>query len=418
MPLPVLLHAAQSVVTNDYLLSGKLIAYTGTALLLTIMVVLMRSLGCPTSLALLLAAALLTTRVGLQAATTVEGDSLAVAFQLLAVALVATRKGRAAAALAGLFCALAVLSKLSAVWAPVALFIWLARRDRGRLPPFAAVFGLTMIVAVTALMIATHGRVVEDLRLLTFAGVGGPDAFARAPVRVLELLWDTAPAVVVLMPFAMLGMSRSASPGREVLALCWLASAVVLAVVMADEGALSNHLLDLVVLTILLVSGSFAPSSVDRDLRVPVVLSMAVLWAVAASYLVEVRPDVTAALRAAAGSGSGGYSTALVTARVRGAGPVLSEDPTVPVLLDRQPVILDPWMLLRMTRSHPAWMASLTDRISAQEFETIVLVYPATFDGWYREVQLGEPVAEAIQAHYRLAERAGGLYYYIPAQPK
>lgn len=416
MPLPVLLHTALSLVTNDYLLSGKLIAYAGSALLLTIMVVLMRSLGCPTSLALLLAAGLLTTRVGLQTATTIEGDSFAVAFQLFAVALVVTRQGRAAAALAGLFCALAVFSKLSAVWAPVALFIWLARRDRGRLAPFAAVFGLTMIVAITALMFATHGRVVEDLRLLTFAGVGGPGSFARAPLRVLELLWDTAPAVVVLMPFAVLSTSRSASPGRALLVLCWLVSGVVLAVVMADEGALSNHLLDFVVLTILLVSGSFVPTSAAPDLRVPAVLSVAVLWAVAGSYLVEVRPDVTGALRATVGAGRNSYATALVTSPVRTSGPILSEDPTVPILLGRKPVILDAWMLLRISRSHPAWMASLTDRISAQEFDTIVLVYPATFDGWYREVQLGEPVAEAIKGHYRLAERAGGLYYYVPAR--
>ena len=57
----------------------------------------------------------------------------------------------------------------------------------------------------------------------------------------------------------------------------------------------------------------------------------------------------------------------------------------------------------------------LVDRIAAKDFDSIVLAYPATFDGWYRTVQLGEPAISAIRSNYRLAEEAGGLYFYVPA---
>ena len=60
--------------------------------------------------------------LGLLATTSIHGDTLPVVFQFGALLLV-LRGSRRGIAVAGLLCALAFLTKLSAVWAPIAIGI-------------------------------------------------------------------------------------------------------------------------------------------------------------------------------------------------------------------------------------------------------------------------------------------------------
>jgi hypothetical protein len=46
-----------------------------------------------------------------------------------------------------------------------------------------------------------------------------------------------------------------------------------------------------------------------------------------------------------------------------------------------------------------------------------VLVYPISFEGWYREDHFGPPVGAAIHAGYRLDEQRDGYYVYVPRRP-
>ena len=46
---------------------------------------------------------------------------------------------------------------------------------------------------------------------------------------------------------------------------------------------------------------------------------------------------------------------------------LLSEDPYVPVSLDQDPVVLDPFMLLRIGRDHPAAVRALVDQVEVAE---------------------------------------------------
>ena len=93
---------------------------------------------------------------------------------------------------------------------------------------------------------------------------------------------------------------------------------------------------------------------------------------------------------------------------------LLAEDPYVPISLDRTPVVLDAWVLLRLSRSHPDWVADLAGRIQDQAFDKIVLVYPITFEAWYRELHFGQVISDAIRENYRFAGRLAGYYEYVP----
>jgi hypothetical protein len=96
---------------------------------------------------------------------------------------------------------------------------------------------------------------------------------------------------------------------------------------------------------------------------------------------------------------------------------VLAEDPYVPVSLGRTPVVLDAWVLSRLAGSHPDWVADLALRIQSRAFDKIVLVYPITFEAWYREVHFGQVVSDAIRESYRFTGRRAGYYIYVPGDP-
>lgn len=417
MPGPVFIHAGLAQLTGEYLVSGKLVAFFSTTFLLAAIFVVLRRAACPVPAALALSAGLLVTLPGLLAATTVQGDALPVALQLAAVGLIRySPRSSATIGSAGL-CALAVIMKLTALWAPLAIGVWLVFRDRRRLSLFAPLL-LVLIAAEGGLLeILSSGRMLTDLREVTFAGVGGASGFVQSPMRVLSLVADGAPLVLILVPFAFVGL---VARGRQAVSI-WLVSLFCalasLLVVMADTGALYNHLIDVVVLTLVAAGDLWA--TIERQSRrmsvLGATLSMVVVWGVAASFLLEVRPDVEEAAREVRGSSAPTRYEPHPLAHELAGKTLLSEDPYIPVSLNQRPVVLDAWMLLRLGTKHPVWISDLARRIAAHRFDRIVLVYPVSFEGWYRTTHFGAPIANAIRTSYRLRGRRDGFYIYFPA---
>jgi hypothetical protein len=417
MPLPTLLHAGIGQITDEYLISGKIVAYTSAALLLGLTFVVLRRMAVPVSGAAALTAGVLATRPGLLAGTTIEGDGLSVFLQLAAVALVADSKERRATVAAATLCALAIASKLSAVWAPLTISVWFLIHDRRRLLLYLAVLVPLLLGMFAVLQVVTDGRMLANIAELSFAGVEGPSGVLRAPLRLLELALDSAPALVVLAPFAL--FAEPILAGRQDLSIYYaalLAAIVVLLVVLSDRGTFDNHLLDITVLTFILV-GRVWSLVARRDSARPVMLpivAFAVVWGVAVSALLIVRPDVQAAIASMIRGEP--TSTSDDLARVVGRqDTLLSEDPYVAVALGREPIVLDAWMLLRLGRTHPDWVADLAARIQQRSFDKILLVYPVSFQAWYREIHFGEDIANAIREHYQPAGRHAGYHVYVPA---
>ena len=125
-----------------------------------------------------------------------------------------------------------------------------------------------------------------------------------------------------------------------------------------------------------------------------------------------VAPDVLATLR-----GGQPYSPRPLAGRATATTPLLSEDPYRPVSLGQRPVVLDPFMLLRIGRRDPAAVQRLVDRIRAQEFALVALVVPLdpVDQRWWSEIHFGRDVAEALAAAYEPSGSADGYFLYRPA---
>lgn len=413
MPLPVLLHAIASRLTGDYLVSGHLLGMAYMAGLLAVLVGVARR-SVPIPIALLLASAVLATDVGRLAAIGIRFEALPTVLQLAAVATVGRRGPWGLVTASGL-CTMAILTKVTALFAPIAILLWLLTRDRRGSVTFGILLLAEVGVAAVAIELLSSGRFSENLGATLFATQGAPDLVAGA-ARLVRLGARDATPIALLVPFAVVGLLLAIHHRRiAIFQISLLAAIPVTAVILSEPGAAYNHLLDVAVLVAIATAEAWHHSQHEPRLPdvVPAVLST-VLAATILVWLMLALPGIWTAF-----SQPRERSPAILTARVIGAtGPILSEDAAIPVLAHQTPVVLDSFMLVRIAKLHPDWYGSLVQRVQAEEFPWVVTLQaldaPEARE-LYRERRLGAAVHDALLEHYRLSRRIGTYWIYVPA---
>jgi hypothetical protein len=420
MPMPILLNALASDVTADPLSGGKLVAAGLMAALLILIVAVLRRFSCPWAIAAAVASAVVATEVGLQAGTSVGGDSLPVVLQVGALFAVVTGRSSRLMVAAGVLAGLAIASKLTALWGALAIATWLAaQRDWQRAGTFAAACGAASAIVLGTVEIVSGGGLSQHLLTFAFAGVGG-GSVARAPNQVLYQLRTFAVGTVILLPLAILGAVLTGSWRRLSVVHFALAYAVLLLLVAyTDVGTGFNQLLDVVVL-IALATGQLAGHAhigAPRGGRIlTLAIAISVVWAAGLDLVRTIGFD----LRRTASGGDGSFRAAVaVAAMVRPGEQVFSEDPSVYVAMGRQPLIMDPFMLTRLDRRSPELVDPLIERIKNRQFGLVVMVVSLEdrqFDSWWSDYQLGPRVANALRESYRPERWLGRYLLYRPVQ--
>jgi hypothetical protein len=424
MPLQFLSYAAGAQITGEFFVSAKLVVYLIAAGLFGVTYVALRRLGCRRAVAFALVAVALTTAPVLLASTAILGDSLATLAQLAAVVAVSVAAGRKSSAAAGGLCAAALLSKLTALWALVAIVVWLSATDRRRLLPFLAAFVALSASGAILLDVASDGRMLENITALAHASshrLSVHELLVVAPRYFTTLMVEKASASWLLVPFALAGTLLAAARARLTVYHVSFVVAVLLSIlILTDEGAYWNHLIDVVFL-IVLVSGEFAAHLDARDGRNEVgraLLSTALVVGIASGFLTLIANQVGGGVRALGiGQPQRVFSNIPLADAVNRDDVLLSEDASVPVSLGRRPIVLDPFMLLRLVRKHPDWGTDLVRRLDHQEFDKIVLFQRLDPESeWYTNVHFGREISTAIARNYRFARRVQGYWVYVPAR--
>jgi hypothetical protein len=424
MPLQFVLYAGVARLTGEYLVSGKALTYALTALLCVELFLILRRIGCSRGVALALTSLVLLNEPGLLAATTIRGDLLPVVCQLAAVLVAAGPLSLRRAALAGAFCALAVLSKQSAVWAPLAILCFHLRERRA-----VALFTVTWLggvgAAVALVNALSQGRMLANLTQLSVSG-GDDFYFLLSP---FILLWRVARGGALLAALVpLLGVECIAARKQRRLSLyhyCLLACLLVVLLVYTDKEANMNHLLDLVATAIpvagcLWVALPEPGRGASGGLRLG--LGAAVLWLVYMGWATTlVMPVYEVARIVRSGRTPSDYAVKPLAGLVADDAPILCEDPWVALARGQTPVVLDPYSLGRMSLHHPQLTGDLERRIEARDFTQIVLCQrlddtnPYDRRAW-EDRHFGRPLVRAMRENYRLQARAEGYFVYVPKE--
>ncbi len=420
MPVYFLLHSvAAQLLGGNYVLSGKLLSLGIVISLITLTFVIIRRFGVPRSFALLLATLVLLTDPGFDAATGIRADSLATLFQLGAVALVAHLGPRLAPPAAAL-AALAFFTKLSALWAPAAIALWLFLYYRRDFLLFAATFIGFVFAFALAAQIASDGRLLENLATMAFAGVDREFAIQKSTLYTLAILLTSAPAIWVLVPF-MLGSCALAARGRQltVYHLAWLASVIILVVVMTDRGTDVNQLIEPLLLGAIILGALWRADGADISSPFGLVLAMAILWGGGNAFALHLRARTQEVVVPLARGGR--YTQPKVDtllATIHTGTRVLAEDASISIARGDVPVVIDAWAVPKIETGHPEWVAHFAGRVDAAEFDYVILLFrfevvdPA-FEGWYA-AQFGKTVMSAIKRRYNWVGEMDGFHVYAP----
>jgi hypothetical protein len=419
MPLPILLYAAAISLGGDFLAPAKIVDLLASAALVVLLVGVLRHLGATTAMRLGLASTVVTSQVFLLVAAGIRPEALPTALQLGAVSLVAVSPRRSATVLAAVLCAVAIFTKVSAVWAPAAIVLWLLVHDRGRL----VLFGGALVVVATALIgafsVASDGRMLTNLLGLGGAGLSVIGVL-KAPLKGIELLAQYAQATFVLLPALLLGgllLTRDARP--TIFQVGLVAATAVLLVAMADVGSDYNHLLDVVVL-VPIVAFELLRAAARRvaDPRlVWAALTAAILVGSTAALAMNAGASLAATLGLPGSSQTAGNDPHPLEDELRAATSVLAEDPYVNLARGERPVVVDPFMFIRIARRDPGLVEPFLDRVRGQGFDAVVLsrdLGQPDAEAWFSEFSFGQPFYEAMRDRYQLCAAVDGAFLYVP----
>ena len=415
MPLPILLTALASAVAGDPLLGGKLLAGILMTTLLALVVYVLRRVTCPWSVAVALAAVVIGTDTGLQAGTSIGGDLLPVVLQVGARAVLMTPGPPALMMIvAGALAGLGIASKLTGLWAFLAITTWLVLQRRWRSGTTFAVSCLVTASAILgAVQLLTSGGLTAHLAAFSVAGVHSAASLLRGPNQVLYHLLESASGTVVLFPLAVLG-ALLVRHWRDlpVIHVALGYALMFLVVVYADVGTGPNQLLDLIVLTTLAVGFFAGRAGASSGHARPVIVwtvIVAVLWAAGIGLVRTVGFDLRRA------RGSFPRAANVMASRIGPSEQVLAEDPSVYVALGRRPVVMDPFMVMRLENSHPEQVNPLISWIDEKRFDVVVLVVSLDDKGaayWWTDFHFGARVTDALRKSYRPDGMVGRYFVY------
>lgn len=423
MPLQFCLHAGLARLTGEYLVSGKILTSLLSILLLMQIYYLCRWLQCGRGISLFFTSLVVLTDPGLVAMTTIRGDLLPVVLQLAAVMVLFQTINPKRTVLAALLCTLAILSKVSAIWAGAAITWHLIQSQRRQALLFLVLWlGLT-ILAVFGINHLSSGKMLMNMGIFSGSGI----SLFGTLIAPFAFLWRVAQSGAVLtliVPLVVFGWFQSFRCGEIGLQHRAFAMGLLATLgVYLDKEVTNNHLLDLMVLCLPVLAGlwSWLPRSQVGTIQAPrSVLALGMLWSVYmgfGSMLLIPAFDVLQHYRM---GDSRHHHPAIPLANVIGIDDsILCEDPWLAISRGHLPVVLDPYSLGRISQNRPELVQPLLQQIQNRSIRWIVVSQELNDRNLldrhrWEDRHFGPCLVQAMRDNYTLFKRISGYFVYAP----
>lgn len=370
MPLHFVLHGLLLSIIKQPAVAAHMVVFAAAVALISGLYRLLRQFDLSAQSAAacaVMALAALTIQYGL---ISTRGDMLAAALNVWGLSMCAARISggpRRMIAFAGLFFALAFMTKFTTIFgicASVTFFAFNKRwRDAFELGTLTTALTGVMLIAVH---LASDGRALDSFLACASGGTTPRDLLLSpfkflysARIDVSFLLFFACGCAVFLLRRRPLTDLPSAS---------FLFTAAATIVIMASPGTDLSHLIDLQAASVVLVAVHVFPSGRPRALiwALPVagaVGAVAVaLTAVVLTYLVE--------------DSRWEQQDRIMEIVGKGAAPMLADDPWVPILAGERPFVLDTFAIRTVSEQRPEVRDDLFQKLDDRYFRAVVLYLP------------------------------------------
>jgi hypothetical protein len=408
-PLFFTLHAILMAAIKDPIVSGYILSLLSGLMLLLGLFLLLRRIGVSSFLAAIIPVFTLvahTTDLGLMG---IRGDVLPSALNVWGMTFCIgepTKKIRVIAA-AMLF-TLAFSTKVTAAYGAITIVAWLLFRGYSKSAwKLSAYTALGYLVALSIIHFASQGRAFEIMRVCSSGGVNWKSVvwgFLDFP-RVLMK------SDIICFAFFLLALTSLLTFGKAWIkslpGLFFLSTIVITIFIFCSPGTGSNHLIDLQTANLFLL-GSFLENrdwGINRFQVVGIIL-IVIFGLVSFSENFTARNLQKGRLR---------DIKATLNLIGKSDGPILSEDPLVPILMGKSPYLQDAFMFRLLRRNKPGVELHLFEKIRNRKFPAIVLIALPREEvkRWYNS-HFGEGFIEEVEKNYFLSDQIGGYFIYFP----
>lgn len=329
------------------------------------------------------------------AATRIAGDLLPASLALWALSLLAAPEGERRShrdvAFAGALFGLSFLGKQTMVFGLIASLLWFAlQRGTRRALLLVGAFAVFAAAGLVATQAASDGRFSSSLAACLSGGASWWSV--RSAPRMLLLFFPAGD--LALLALAAAAWCTLPAARRELLGLLLPVTAALTATLFTSPGVVENHLLDLDAIAAL-----FLVLQLERGRLPPSFAPAATAAAALAALLSLQRPDsFTWPQR----------EVALATLREAGTeeGPLLSENPWVPLLAGEAPVVLDPFSLRLLALRDPSVEKTVMELLERRAFRAVILKradnFAAPWGDWYGDVHFWPGFLEKVSQGYEL----------------
>jgi len=390
-PLHALIQAGLLELHVDPITGGYLIGIVSAALLATGAYHLMRRLEVAPTTALIMSCLLASAHCLAVGVAGIRGDLLAAAFDVCGLAAVAGL----AIPLAGICFILAFATKVTCVFGIVTSVAWLCcTGQRRRAFQLAAIWTIGVAAGVLMTQWASQGRAV-GIFIACADGGGQLMTLLLAPLAMLNNAIHYDPIALAFWLTALLflpGNIRSTS----LPAMLLLVTTVGTVAIFGTPGTNINHLIDLHAAALVFLatrcrSARFGGLAMIAPLALALVCACVCLEQAGHIHLEQRRATMEAVLADVANSPV--------------AGPMLSENPMLPIVAGQRPYLLDAYMFRVLGARAPSVAAKMWDDIGHQRFSAIVI---------YSRHSFGPAFMDRMQRSYALVSQHGDYQVFFP----
>lgn len=407
-PLFFVLYALLLKLGVPLLQSGYLLSAAAIVLLLAGTYFLTRRLGAKPWLAACSTGAVLAAGSVQLSLLSIHDDGLACALNVCGLATISHPiLTRSRIVLASVLFTLAWSTKVTTAFGFAAAFLWLILAgSTGKAWRLAAETACGYLAVVAGMFFASHGRIVTIFKACASAGTS-PIRTLLGPFHMLSVVVRDDPGLLLFLFLAVIILPRRTP--RSLPVLFFITTIAATAFIFGSPGTSWNHLLDLQVASVIVVTAWLADKNAPALKQVGTYsFALATLLAaIPVVHLLQAEDRAYPAHR---------FERAIALIG-RTQKPILGENPMLPMLVGQRPYVMDPFMF-RVVRQHVLHFAdTLFEEMQKQAFSAVVLTkdaQTAAGKAWYQNDIFGPDFLAALSEHYRLASVLDDQYIYLP----